>query len=42
MKTYRLEIKDEVFDDIQNGFDYYNSRKTGLGRKFFAAVQHEY
>jgi toxin ParE1/3/4 len=42
MRTYRLEIKDEVFDDIQNGIDYYNSGITGLGRRFFAAVQHEY
>jgi hypothetical protein len=42
MKSYQLEIKEEVFEDIQNGIDYYNFKKTGLGRKFFAAVQLEY
>jgi len=39
---YKLVIRKEVFNDIQNGIDWYNSRQKGLGKKFFDAVQQEY
>ena len=39
---YKLVIRKEVFDDIQNAMDWYNSRQKGLGKKFFDAVQQEY
>jgi len=39
---YKLIIQPEVFDDIQQGIDWYNSRQKGLGKSFFNAVQQEY
>jgi len=33
---YKLAIQPEVFDDIQQGIDWYNSRQKGLvGKKIF-------
>ncbi len=40
--SYKLVIKPEVFEDIQQAIDWYNSRQKGLGEKFFNAVQQEY
>ena len=39
---YKIVIQPEVFDDIQEGIDWYNSRQKGLGKRFFDAVQQEY
>ncbi len=40
--SYKLLIKPEVYDDIQSGIDWYNSKQKGLGRQFFKAIQKEY
>jgi len=37
-----LVIQPEVFDDIQEGIHWYNSRQKGWGKRFFNAVQQEY
>ena len=39
---YKLLIKPEVYDDIQSGIDWYDSKQKGLGRQFFEAIQKEY
>lgn len=39
---YKVVIQPEVFDDIQEGIDWYNSRQNGLGKRFFSAVQQEF
>lgn len=40
--AYKLTIRPEVYDDIQSGIDWYNSKQKGLGRRFFEAVQKQY
>lgn len=37
-KKFTLNIEPEAIDDIQEAVDYYNSRKSGLGKSFFNAV----
>jgi len=36
---FKVIYADEVFDDIQNAVDFYNSRKKGLGTRFFRTVK---
>ncbi|MCF8298374.1 MAG: hypothetical protein K9J13_12580 [Saprospiraceae bacterium] len=40
--NYSLKIKQEVFLDIQDGIEWYNSQQKGLGRRFHNAVIKEY
>lgn len=40
--AYKLVIKPEVYNDIQSGVDWYNSKQKGLGKRFFEAIQKEY
>ena len=39
---YKLKIKPEAHQDIQDGIDWYNSRQPGLGRRFHSAVKQEF
>lgn len=36
---FRLIYANEVYDDIQNAVDFYNSREKGLGTRFFKTVK---
>lgn len=36
---FKVIYADEVFDDLQKAIDYYNSRKKGLGIRFYKAVR---
>ena len=38
LTKFTLDIEPEAFDDIQDAVDYYNSRKAGLGKRFFNTV----
>jgi hypothetical protein len=38
LKKFTLDIEPEAFDDIQEAVDFYNSRKSGLGKRFFNTV----
>ena len=40
--AYCLKIKPEVFIDIQEGINWYNSRQKGLGKRFHSSVKQEY
>ena len=40
--AYRLKILPIVHKDIQEGISWYNSRQTGLGKRFHEAVKAEY
>lgn len=42
MTPYKLVIRPEVFEDIQSGINWYNSKQKGLGLRFFDAIQNEY
>lgn len=35
---FALNLEPEVFDDIQDAVDYYNSCKDGLGKRFFNII----
>lgn len=35
---YTIEIEPEAVDDIQKAVDYYNSKKLGLGKRFFKTI----
>ena len=35
---YSINIEPEAVDDIQKAVDYYNSKKTGLGKKFYNKI----
>jgi hypothetical protein len=37
-KNFTLDIEPEAFDDIQEAVDFYNSRKSGLGKRFYNTV----
>ncbi|OQX75926.1 MAG: hypothetical protein B6D61_09565 [Bacteroidetes bacterium 4484_249] len=39
---YKLNIKPEAHQDIQEGIDWYNSKQTGLGKRFHVAVKQEF
>lgn len=36
---FKVIYANEVFDDLQKAIDYYNSRKKGLGIRFYKAVK---
>ncbi len=36
---FKVIYADEVYNDIQNAVDFYNSRKKGLGARFFRTVK---
>jgi len=40
--SFKIIYADEVYDDIQNTIDFYNSRGNGLGTRFFKAVKFKY
>lgn len=35
---FYVDIEPEALDDIQKAIDFYNSRKSGLGKKFFSIL----
>tara|TARA_R110000868_G_scaffold390176_1_gene659746 strand:+ start:1442 stop:1738 length:297 start_codon:yes stop_codon:yes gene_type:complete len=37
--AYKIKTEPEAHDDIQEGIDWYNEQKPGLGRKFHAEVK---
>ena len=37
-KRFSLDIEPEALEDIQGAVDFYNSRKAGLGKRFYNAV----
>jgi hypothetical protein len=37
--SYKVIYANEVYTDIQNAVDFYNSRGKGLGTRFFKAVK---
>jgi toxin ParE1/3/4 len=37
-KKFTLDIEPEAFDDIQEAVNFYNSRKSGLGKRFFNTI----
>ena len=37
-----LNIEPEVIDDIQNAIDYYDSKKAGLGKMFYEAINEHF
>ncbi|MEQ6120503.1 type II toxin-antitoxin system RelE/ParE family toxin [Reichenbachiella sp. MALMAid0571] len=37
--AYKIKAEPEAHDDIQEGIDWYNEQKPGLGRKFHAEVK---
>ena len=39
--SFKIIYADEVYDDIQNAVDFYNSRGNGLGTRFFKAVENQ-
>lgn len=38
LKKFSIDIEPEALDDIQNAIDYYNSCKTGLGKRFYNTI----
>jgi plasmid stabilization system protein ParE len=40
MHYFKVLIRDNAFDDLQEIIDYYNSRQDGLGKRFFDLFQH--
>ena len=36
---YTLEIKEEAVVDMQQAYDYYEERKTGLGERFLNTLE---
>jgi hypothetical protein len=38
LKKFDLDIEPEALDDIQEAADYYNSKKSNLGKRFFTSV----
>ncbi|MBE0424790.1 MAG: type II toxin-antitoxin system RelE/ParE family toxin [Lutibacter sp.] len=36
---FKVIYANEVFDDLQKAIDYYNSRKKGLGSRFYKTVK---
>lgn len=38
LKKFHLDIEPEAVDDIQEAVDYYNRKKSGLGKRFFKTV----
>jgi hypothetical protein len=41
-QKYTLSIEPEAIEDIQQAIDYYNSVKSGLGKKFFLQVDNQF
>ncbi len=39
MRSFIFKIQPRVYDEIQNGITYYNTKQKGLGRKFHIAVK---
>jgi|SRR5690554_6045697 len=37
-KKFTLDIEPEAFDDIKEAVNFYNSRKPGLGKRFFNTI----
>jgi len=35
---YSIEIEPDVFKDIQNAIDYYNSCQAGFGKRFYQTI----
>lgn len=42
MIHYKLKIKPEAYQDIQNGIEWYNSRQNRLGKRFHDAIKQEF
>jgi hypothetical protein len=42
LKKFVLDVEPEVFDDIQEAVDFYNSRKQGLGERFYKAIDKQF
>jgi len=38
---YKILFAPEVYDDLQEAIDFYNSRNKGLGKRFFKAVKNQ-
>ena len=38
LKKFSIDIEPEAVDDIQTAIDYYNSCKSGLGKRFYNAI----
>jgi hypothetical protein len=38
---FKVIYADEVYDDIQNALDFYNSRGKGLGTRFLKSVKNQ-
>ena len=38
LKRFTVDIEPGAIDDIQNAIDYNNSRKSGLGKRFYETV----
>lgn len=39
MKSYRIVILSQAYDDIQEAIDYYNEKQTGLGKRFLTTTR---
>lgn len=38
LETFHLDIEPEALNDIQNAIDYYDSKRRGLGKKFYEVL----
>ena len=38
LKKFHLDIEIGAFEDIQEAVDYYNGKRTGLGKRFYNAI----
>ena len=38
---FKIIYSSEVYEDLQNAIDFYNSRKKGLGTQFFKTVKNQ-
>jgi plasmid stabilization system protein ParE len=41
-EEFTIEIEPEALDDIQKAIDYYNSQKTGLGKRFYKKIERSF
>lgn len=39
---FTIDIEPEAIDDIQNAIDFYNSRRKGLGKRFFDTIDRHF
>lgn len=42
MRSYKLKITPEAFQEIQKAIDYYNRRSKGLGKRFYLDLQNQF